>query len=263
MPRVQYIRLVLAYEGTRYIGWQNQPTGPSVQVMLEEAFEKLTGRKVHARVAGRTDSGVHALGQVVCFPNLSRHEPEVMAKALNGLLPEDIVVRSIEPVSPDFDVRGDVCGKHYRYTIFNEPARPLFERHFCWHLRRRLDVEAMSCAATCLVGEHDFAAFRASGCTSAHPIRTIDRIVWRDEPPLLLLDVWGRAFLKQMVRNIVGTFVEIGRGRMRPEEMAMVLESRDRRRAGQTAPARGLCLMKVYYDLEEYRRAVAGVGKDR
>jgi tRNA pseudouridine38-40 synthase len=265
MPGATQIKLILAYEGTRFVGWQVQPNGLSVQAVLEEALLRLTGRKLALRAAGRTDSGVHARGQVVCLPDPGTLEPDELRKALNHLLPEDVAVLSAEPVAPDFDPRGAVVGKHYRYTIYNHPVRPVFERRFSWHLRRELDLPAMRRAAACLLGEHDFSSFRASGCESSHPIRTLDRIRWHrpeGQDRLVILEVWGRAFLKQMIRNLAGTFAEIGRARRSADEMSAILAARDRRRAGQTAPACGLCLIKVYYDQEEYRRETEGTYQD-
>jgi tRNA pseudouridine38-40 synthase len=135
-------------------------------------------------------------------------------------------------------------------------VRPVFERNFRWHVKKPLDVAAMNRAVACLVGEHDFSAFRGAHCTAKTTVRTLDGLVWRSETPALMLDAWGRGFLKQMVRNIVGTSVEIGRERWPAGKMAAILQSRNREEAGLTAPAQGLCLMKIYFDVEEYRRAV-------
>jgi tRNA pseudouridine38-40 synthase len=249
-------RLVLAYQGTRYCGWQAQKNGLSVQEVLEEAFRRMTGQRVRANAAGRTDAGVHAIGQVVAIKHSSHHDSQTLRKGLNALLPPDIAVLSIEPAEPGFRPRRDVRGKHYRYSIHNDPVRPVFQRAFRWHLRKRLDVRAMQKASECLLGTHDFAAFQASGADAESTERSIDRLSWTNELPEIRFDVWGRAFLKQMVRIIVGTCVEIGQGRKPIEHLAQVLNSRDRGKAGKTAPAQGLCLMKVFYDEEEYRRLV-------
>jgi tRNA pseudouridine38-40 synthase len=249
-------RLLLAYQGTRYCGWQTQKNGLSVQSVLEDAFQRMTGQCVRAKAAGRTDSGVHAIGQVVTINHSSHHDLETLRKGLNALLPPDIAVLSIEPAAPGFRPRRDVRGKHYRYSIYNDLVRPVFQRDFRWHLRKRLDVRAMQQASECLLGTHDFAAFMASGTDTETTVRSIDRFCWTDELPEITFDVWGRAFLKHMVRILVGTCVEIGQGRKPIEHLAWVLNSRKRSNASKTAPATGLCLMNVFYDEEEYRRIV-------
>jgi tRNA pseudouridine38-40 synthase len=253
---VDSVRLILSYEGTRYHGWQVQPGYNTSQKTLEDAYRQLAGVKTRMLAAGRTDTGVHAAGQVVCFENPSRHSPDVVRDGLNRFLPEDIAVVSAEPAPPGFDPRRSSVGKHYRYTIHNTRVRPVLERNFRWHVKAPLDVDAMNRAARCLLGEHDFSSFRASGCESAHPVRTLDALGWKAEPPVLTFDVFGRGFLKQMVRNLVGTFVEIGRGRWRAEDMQRILQSHDRTSAGPCALAHGLCLVMVYYDEEAYAQAM-------
>jgi tRNA pseudouridine38-40 synthase len=245
MPKV---RLVVAYQGTRYRGWQVQPQGPTVQETLELAYTKMTGQRQRFSAAGRTDAGVHARGQVVCFENPSRHGPADLKKGLNALLPEDIVVLEAAPAADDFDARRQALFKHYRYRIHNHPVRPLFDRQLCWHVKAPLDSSAMQAAADHLKGEHDFSSFRASGCEAKSPVRRIESIRWHSHPPRVILDVLGVGFLKQMVRNIAGTCVEIGRGSMQPSEMKEILSARDRMAAGPTAPATGLTLMQVFYE---------------
>lgn len=249
------VRLILQYEGTAYCGWQVQPNGLAVQQVLEEAIEKMIGHRVRTLAAGRTDAGVHALAQVVCFQNPSRRDPETLRKGLNFHLPADIAVLEATWAEPGFNPRMAARGKHYRYTIHNHPSRPVLQRRFRWHLTRELDLPAMQTAARTLLGEHDFSALRGSGCAAKNPVRTIDRIGWRTEGEALRLDVFGRGFLKQMVRNIVGTCVEIGRGRWPAEKMAEILASRDRTQAGPTAPALGLCLERVFFEEDAYRAA--------
>jgi tRNA pseudouridine38-40 synthase len=254
------VRLLIAYQGTNYRGWQVQPDEPTVQGVLQDAFFQMTGLKTRFTAASRTDTGVHAAGQVVCLVNASQHDPDRLREGLNALLPEDVVVLEAQAAPAGFDPRRHAVGKHYRYTIHNHRVRPVFWRNFRWHVKKPLDVAAMNRAVACLIGEHDFSAFRGSNCTARTTVRTLDRLAWRPEPPALTLDVWGRGFLKQMVRNIVGTCVEIGRGRWPAGRMAAILQSRKREEAGLTAPARGLCLKRVFYDQEEYRRAVAVPG---
>ena len=187
---------------------------------------------------------VHRLSQTGVLAE--RHA--ALRRGLNALLPEDIVVLEIGRAPGGFDPRRQAKGKHYRYTVHTGPVPPLFERRLRWHQRADLDVEAMNRAAGVLVGEHDFSSFRGAGCEAASPVRTVDRIGWRAEGEVLMQDVFGRAFLKQMVRIIAGTCVEIGRGRFAVGEMAQILDARDRKRAGRTAPAQGLCLVRVFYD---------------
>lgn len=262
MDAVQHIRLIVAYRGTRYVGWQIQHNGLSVQQVLEEALAAIAGRRVPTLAAGRTDAGVHARGQVVklCLPESFRYRADELARVLNPLLPEDVAVIEAGACEPGFDPRAEAAGKHYRYTVLNRPAKPVFELGLCWHLRRELDLAAIRAAAAALHGEHDFSAFCSSGADGGHRVRTIDRLAVRREGDCVFFDVFGRAFLKQMVRNMVGTLVEVGRGRLAPPRVSAILESRDRRRAGPCAPAQGLCLMRVYYDPEEYLRDAARIG---
>ncbi|MBN2495344.1 MAG: tRNA pseudouridine(38-40) synthase TruA [Deltaproteobacteria bacterium] len=252
------MRLLVAYDGSAYVGWQVQPNGPSVQAAIEAAFERLTGSAGRARAASRTDAGVHALGQVVVLDEPGRHGPEVVRKGLNALLPDDIVVREAELAPPGFDPRHSACGKHYRYSFHNDRVPPLFRRGQRWHIRAPLDLESMQRACAHLQGEHDFSAFRAAGCEAKSPVRRIDRIGLVRDGSLLALDVLGRAFLKQMVRNLAGTLVDVGRGRLSPEGLRGLLLGRDRTRAGRCAPAKGLCLVRVFYEPDAYRRAVEG-----
>jgi len=241
------IRLTIAYDGTAYHGWQLQPVQPTVQGAIEARLLQLTQRPCRLRGAGRTDAGVHALGQVANFKTDSALPCAALLRGLNGLLPPDIVVRSAEDVAPDFDARRDSAGKHYRYTIHNARALQAPLSGHAWHLRGRLDATAMAVAAWSLVGQHDFAAFRAADCDRLDTRRTLHRAsVSSVEGPGLLLDIEGTAFLKNMVRIIAGTLVEIGRGRMSPAIIAELLRDGDRRRAGPTAPAHGLALVKVH-----------------
>ncbi len=249
------VRLILSYQGTQYHGWQVQPSQVTVQQKLEEAYTAMTGLQARMNAAGRTDAGVHAAAQVVCFENLSPHEPERLREGMNYYLPEDIAILSAEKAASGFDPRRSAVGKHYRYQIHNSWVRPVLMREFCWHLREAVSLEVLQAAATPLLGRHDFSAFRSSGCEAKSPVRRIDALCWQSQAPLLILDVWGQGFLKQMVRNLVGTMVEIGRGRWQPEQMSKILLSRDRRQAGPTAPARGLCMRQVFYEQSTYQQA--------
>lgn len=253
------VRLLVHYEGTRYHGWQIQPDQTTVQETIEQAYYNMTGFRARIMASGRTDSGVHAAGQVVCLNNPSRHDPEALLRGLNAWLPDDIVILAANAVSNDFNPRKHAVGKHYRYNIHNHPVRPVFERAFRWHVRRSLDHASMNQAVAHLIGEQDFSAFRASGCEAKSPIRRVDFAFWTLKHPLLRLDIFGNGFLKQMVRNIVGTCVEAGYGRIPPQQIKSILKGKDRRLAGPTSPARGLCLLRVYYAESEYLKAISDI----
>lgn len=250
------VRLVLRYDGSAYCGWQVQPERLSVQQVVEKAFEKMTGINTRALAASRTDAGVHAWAQHVCMANTSRHDPEALMRGMNFHLPDDVVILSAQWADDGFNPRRDAVGKHYRYTIHNAPFRPVFDRHTCWHLRYKMDVGAMNRACAMLEGEHDFSSFRGAKCEANSPVRTIDAMWWIRSGDKLILNVYGRSFLKQMVRNLVGTLVDVGRGRWAPERVSAILEGKKRSLAGQTAPAKGLCLMKVFFDKDSYFAAV-------
>jgi len=245
MPR---LKLVLEYDGTRYVGWQVQRNGRSVQAELQEALGKLLGAPVEVLAAGRTDSGVHATGQVVCFDTERMLPLKAYWRGLNGLLPDDIAVVRAEEVPPEFDPRRWSRGKRYRYRVSNRPTRSPLRRHTHWELYAPLQVEAMVRASRHLLGRHDFSAFRAADCQAAHALREVRRVdVEGVAGDAVSFTVEGTAFLKHMVRNLVGTLVEVGKGR-RPEAwVAEVLASKDRTKAGPTAPAQGLVLEEVFY----------------
>ena len=245
MPR---LKLTLEYDGTRYVGWQLQPNGVSIHARLAQALEQLLGEKVTVEAAGRTDSGVHATGQVVCFDTPRLLPLKAYGRGLNGLLPEDIAVVRAEEVPPEFDPRRWSHGKRYRYRVSNRPSRSPLRRFTHWEVFAPLDVEAMRRGAVHLLGRHDFSAFRASDCQAAHAMREVRRVDLQgrsgDE---LSVIIEGTAFLKHMVRNLVGTLVEVGKGRRPDTWVAEVLASRERKRAGPTAPAHGLVLEEVFY----------------
>jgi tRNA pseudouridine38-40 synthase len=239
-------KLTLAYDGTNYVGWQRQATGASVQGLIEDALRVLDGRDVTLHGAGRTDAGVHALGQVASCA-LDRPIPsDVLVRALNARLPADVRVVSAQTVAPDFHARFTSTAKSYRYRIDNADVMNPFERHYAWHLFGALDVEAMDAAARTLEGRHDFSAFHTAGVTRTAE-RTVTCSTVRRDSHFVIYDITGDGFLRHMVRAIVGTLVDIGRGRRPREAMREVLISRDRRQAGATAPARGLFLVGVEY----------------
>ncbi|MHB8877965.1 MAG: tRNA pseudouridine(38-40) synthase TruA [Myxococcaceae bacterium] len=245
MPR---IKLIVEYDGTNYVGWQIQQNGASVQGRLQRALAELLGEPVEVMAAGRTDSGVHALGQVACFDTARALPLKAYWMGLNGILPEDISVVRAEEVSARFDPRRWSQGKRYRYLISNRRSRSPMRRHTHWEIFQRLDMAAMAEGAGALVGKHDFSAFRASDCQAAHALREVRKLKVTGEPgEAITIEVEGTAVLKHMVRNFAGSRVAVGRGRQRPEGGTQTLGGRDRTRAGPTAPAHGLTLVEVFY----------------
>lgn len=241
------IKLIIQYDGTNYCGWQEQANGPTIQETVELALAKIIGTRVRVQSSGRTDAGVHA----VAMPTVFRTESIVPLKAfvdgLNSYLPDDIAVQSAEEVPLDFRPIGGARAKTYRYTIYNSPIRSPLNRRTTWHVRERLDLEAMQRAAEHFIGEHDFRAFRGSNCSAVTSHRRIDVVEISSEGPFVTIDVTGGGFLKYMVRIMAGTLVDIGRGRFAPEHIASLLAEPDRQRSGVTAPPQGLCLLEVTY----------------
>lgn len=246
---MRHIRLVVEYDGTTLCGWQRQDNGPTVQQHLEETLAKLLQHEVRVTGASRTDSGVHARGQVAMFSTEKPIALHGIRRGLNSLLPDTIAIRDVAEVGPDFHPRHSATGKHYRYTILNGPNRSPLWRHRAWHVAERLDREAMREGAAHLLGEHDFAAFRAAGCTAQTTVRRIDAIDLTELPDeLLAIDVRGNAFLRNMVRIVAGTLADVGLGRLTPAQVGEILRSKDRTKGGRTAPAHGLTLVEVRYD---------------
>jgi tRNA pseudouridine38-40 synthase len=243
------LRLTIDYEGTAYRGWQLQPGGATVQEVIELALRTALREPVRARAAGRTDAGVHACGQVVAV-RVTREPADLgrLLKSLNALTPPDVAVREIAVVDDAFDPRRHARSRVYEYHLLNRVAPSPFYRRYAWHVPDALDVAAMDAAARQLCGEHDFAAFRAA---DAEPVRSTIRRVTESRmavaEPLLVYHVEANAFLKHMVRNIVGTLVEVGRGQRPPASLAALLAGRDRTRAAATAPPHGLILLAVRY----------------
>ncbi len=257
-------KLTIAYDGTAYAGWQAQPGQPTIQQVLETAIEKVTAQRVRAVASGRTDAGVHALGQVVGFAVNTALGAEVLQPALNANLPRDVAVLEAAEVPDGFHPIRDALCKRYRYLVYDGPVRDVFSRRFAWHYPYgRLSAEAMHRAAGPLLGRHDFCSFQTSGAERKTSVRTVTELtVCRGraaEPALpddadpaclrdwITLEIEADGFLYNMVRAIVGTLTEVGRGAQPDRWPAEVLASRDRRRAGPTAPPQGLYLVKVSY----------------
>ena len=247
MDRLRRIALTVAYDGTAYAGWQRQINATAVQQVLEEALEALTGASTAVTGASRTDAGVHALGQVAHFDTLSRIPAEKFAFALNTRLPRDIRVVESKAVAPDFHARFGASGKRYRYQIHNQPHAPALERHYRWHVPLPLDLIRMRREAQTVLGTHDFAAFAASGSCAKDTVRTVTAITIGQEGELVTLFVEGNGFLYNMVRILAGTLTDIGCGKCAEGAIAKALANTDRLALGQTAPAHGLTLMRVWY----------------
>lgn len=241
------IKLIIEYDGAAYAGWQLQPNGITIQEVMEEALAAMLREPTRLHASGRTDAGVHARGMVACFRTTQRMPIRAFREGLNSLLPSDIAVRDACEVPLTFHPRFDAKGKHYRYTILWDDLRSPLSRHTAWRLGGPLDVEAMRKACALFVGEHDFTAFRASNCGAKTTVRRIDSMELVQDGPFLHLDIFGSGFLKNMVRIITGTLVEVGRGRRTREELLQLLDGGDRQLAGRTAPPQGLCLMQVFY----------------
>ena len=243
-----HYKLTVQYDGTNFLGWQLQPQGPTIQGELESAVARLFGAPARVTAAGRTDAGVHALGQVACFHAARELAPQDVLRALNALTPPDIAISDVAVVPDDFDPRRHAVSRQYRYHIWTQRWRSPFWHRFSWHVWADLDVEAMRAAAATLLGEHDFSSFQAADCDAAHAVRRVLRSELEIEDGQLLYTVEATAFLRHMVRNLIGTLVEVGRGTRSVTEFRGLLELRDRTCAGATAPAQGLFLVAVTYD---------------
>ncbi|MCA1664700.1 MAG: tRNA pseudouridine(38-40) synthase TruA [Myxococcales bacterium] len=244
------VKLTVEYDGTDFVGWQRQSNGPSVQAAIEDALTDMHGGIATAiRGAGRTDAGVHALGQVAHFdtPPETRVPLHGYQRGLNAVLPRAIAILSVDTVADDFDARFSARGKLYRYSIWTAPTRAPMRDRYVWHLRRALDVGAMQAGADRLVGRHDFAAFRAADCERKTTTRSVSRLAVARSGELVTVEVEADAFLKNMVRILVGTLSEVGCGKRTPTDVQRILDGGDRRQAGVTAPPQGLALVRVDY----------------
>jgi len=244
---IRKIKLTIQYDGSRYSGWQIQPGKRTIQGELVEALSNLVGVRTHIHGASRTDAGVSALGQVGLFEIDFPIPTENFAKAINGRLPHEIVVTSAEEVSRDFDLLGEVKSKLYRYSIYTGRYRPVLRLNQCWHIPKKLDAGAMNQAAQYLVGKKDFKSFASAADRRESSVRIIFSCDVTAEDKWIYVNVEGDGFLYNMVRNIVGTLVEIGLGRWKPEKINEILEAKDRTAAGRLAPPQGLCLIWIKY----------------
>jgi tRNA pseudouridine38-40 synthase len=241
------IKLTLEYDGTAYVGWQLQPNGVSVQAVVEQALARLVGCPVRVHSSGRTDAGVHALG-MVCHFDTERSLPQsAWREGLNRFLPPDVVVRDAETVADDFHARFSARGKCYRYTILRSDVRSPLLARTSWQIKQPLDLELMDQASRAFVGVHDFSAFRTSGCAAGTTTREIFSLALHEQGALLQVEVCGSGFLKNMVRMMIGTLVEIGRGKREAEDIEKMLSGQQVGSPALTAPAAGLCLVEVWY----------------
>lgn len=244
------IALLIEYEGTRYAGSQYQKNGRTIQEALEGAISNLTGESNRVALAGRTDACVHARGQVASFLTESAHPPDVIQRALNFHLPEDIVVRAAAEVATTLDVRRHARSRWYRYTIAMGRERPALWRQYVWHVSHALALEQMCAAATSLIGEHDFAAFTGPSSEDRTTVRNVSRAEWHREGRLLHFDMEANAFLNQQVRRTVGALAQVGGGRLSVEGFRLLVEEARPGAAEYAATPQGLCLMRVRYERE-------------
>ena len=241
------IKLLLEYEGTHFQGWQSQAHKRTIQDFLELIIGKIVNHRVKLITAGRTDSGVHAKGQVINFHTTSPISLSNLIRAINTMAKPDIVILSAEEVSEKFNARKDAQLRWYRYRILNRNLPSVFESGYSFHYRYPLDIEKMQKAGNCLIGRHDFTSFNGSPKLTENPIRTVKEFTVTREGDMIYIDIKAHAYLHHMVRTIVGTLIEIGRGKMKYTQMKKILDSKDRKKAGSNVPPQGLFLMEVKY----------------
>lgn len=243
----QFFKLIIEYDGSNYHGWQTQPNGITVQETIETALERITAQQIRIHSSGRTDAGVHALGQCANFACDTRLTPPIFQKALNSLLPDDIVIKGCENVAADFHARFSAQSKRYSYRIWNDPTPRAIGRQYELHVRKPLNLDKMSAAAAILIGEHDFAGFETVGTPHATTIRCVYDTLFTKLNAEIHFEIEANGFLRYMVRSIIGTLLEIGLDKRAVNSVAEILASGDRGLAGTTAPPHGLTLLCVRY----------------
>ena len=241
-------KLTIEYDGTEYQGWQSQKNGRTIQEVIENAINIMTGKKVSLTGSGRTDAGVHALGQTANFHCNTELGPETFQKGLNSLVPDDIVIKECKEVDEKFHARYDVKSKIYEYRILNCKTPAAIGRQYAWFIRKKLDLNAMESAVSHIIGEHDFKAFEGTGSPRLHTTRNVmNAKIEQKNTNCLYFEIEADGFLRFMVRNIVGTLVDVGLDKITPDDFKQILISKDRNKAGATAPPHGLFLMHVKY----------------
>ena len=245
---IKNFKITIEYDGTRYHGWQRQKIDRTIQEEIEKAILTITGQKVSLTGSGRTDAGVHAYAQVANFKCETNLEPQDLLGGLNSLTAVDIVIKHCEQVAASFHARYDTKSKTYVYRILNRPNPAAIFRQYAWHIGKELNLEAMRAAIVHLIGSHDFKAFEGAGSPRSHTTRSVFKAeLIEEEDGYLTFEIEADGFLRFMVRNIVGTLVNVGLGKISPYDFKRILKSKDRNRAGATAPAHGLYLMEVKY----------------
>lgn len=243
----QFFKLIIEYDGTNYHGWQVQPNGVTIQETIETALTRITSQQIRIHSSGRTDAGVHAKGQCAHFACETKLTPDIMQKALNAVLPNDIAIKACENVNADFHARFSAKSKRYRYTIWNDPVPLAIGRQYAWHVRKPLDTELMRAACDRFLGEHDFRGFESSGTPHLSTVRTVHYANIKKNSGFLHFDIEANGFLRYMVRSILGTLVEIGHAQRPLNNIDNILSTGDRKLAGATAPPHGLTLLYVLY----------------
>lgn len=240
-------KLTIEYDGTCYHGWQVQPGMSTIQGVLEHAMERIIGTHVHVKGAGRTDAGVHATGQVASLRADFRYPPDILQRALTSLLPPDIVVTRVEGAPDGFDAQHWAQWKRYRYTLLTRPYPSALEHRYSLFVPHPLKIESMEEAAGTLIGEHDFTSFQAADSSVDHPIRRVFAAEFRKQGDHLFFEIVANGFLRHMIRIIMGTLLDVGRGKLTPDDLKAILEARDRKQASKTLSPHALCLLEVGY----------------
>lgn len=241
-------KIIIEYDGTNFVGWQRQENGLSIQEVIEDAILDATKEKVVIHGSGRTDAGVHALGQVAHFDLESDFDPKKLRLSINHFIGKNsVAILDVEKVHEEFHARFDSQKRYYKYVILNRPIKSVLYQNLSWHVRNNLDIEKMKEASKFLEGNHDFSSFRASECQAKSPIKTLDKIQIKQDGEYIILNFTAKSFLHHMVRNLVGTLKMVGEGKISPNQVKDILEAKDRTKAGINAPPQGLFFLKVDY----------------